>query len=928
MKSLSTVRRSAFALVWLIALATGPASWAADDDRARRDVAFRSFDEWLESAGLGAASGAMAPDDAATATEEAVALARERRRAMLELARTDPREALARALPLSTIQRLPAAVRALSEEYIDACGAGYGVTIGDDFSQPEAPVSRVTRTLTVGDRTYEARVFGRRLGTPSKSIHANGIAIDGLVVLQESPLRRLDPEEASADPTARGSCAEGRTCIAVKVGAQTLVFASEAALKRHQAALEQDEATLGLQHPAGRAEALAPVTDPGVKSAWTTGQKTLLYIRADFSDRPGDPVAAATVQTTMDDAVDGYFHDNSYQKTSLVTTVTPTVRLPRTAADYEANGDGPILADARAAARAIGFDAANFNLYIVAFPRLSFGYSGKAYVGGPGVWLNGSFGSGVTAHELGHNYGVHHANLWQTTDGSVIGPGANVEYGNVFDVMGRGGVRGHFNAWFKTRFDWLLPGEYTNVTASGAFTIEPIDDSAAAGQRALKIVKDSTRNYWVEFRQLFTTNRWAMNGALLNWGYNSNKGSHLLDNTPGSSNQQNDAALLVGRTFSDTVNGIHITPVARRASPPSMDVVVKLGTFPGNSPPVASLSASALTVARNIPVTITTTASDANGDALAYGWEFDDGTLAPNLAAVTRSWTTDGTKVVRCVVSDMVGGTTAASISITVSSVATFTISGTVTTGGQPLAGVVVSDGTRSATTSASGAYTIGGVPNGTYTLTPSRAGYTFSPASLSVTVNGANLTGRNFTATPLPANLILEARFDSNTNGFVYLDDAFRGTAQPAYASGARVASGGLSGGALRVAVGGVDDADIVGMSGGWRVTFNLAQAQPVRLSFAYKLTQTANYESDERSEMLATLDGTLLGTGGVIAQIVGNGNGGSPRTTGFQTFQADLGTLAAGTHTLAIGSYNSKKTLADESTEGLVDDVLVFRP
>jgi PKD domain len=498
----------------------------------------------------------------------------------------------------------------------------------------------------------------------------------------------------------------------------------------------------------------------------------------------------------------------------------------------------------------------------------------------------------------------------------------------VFDVMGRGGVNGHFNAWFKTRFDWLLPGEYTSVSGSGTFTIQPIDDAAASGPRALKIVKNSTRNYWVEFRQLFTTNKWAMNGALLNWGYNSNTGSHLLDLTPRSANEQHDAALLVGRTFSDTQNGIHITPVARRASPPSMDVVVKLGTFPGNARPVASLSASPLTAARNAPVTITATASDANGDALAYSWEFDDGTLAPSVAAVTRSWTTAGTKVVRCVVSDMVGGTTAASISITVTSTTTFTVSGTVTSGGAPLAGVVVSDGTRSATTSTSGAYTIGGVPNGTYTLTPSRAGYTFVPATLAVTVNGANLTGRNFTATALPANRILEAHFNSGTDGFAYQDNTFRSTTQPAYATGARVASGGVSGGALRVQVGGVDDAAIVGMSGGWRVTFNLAQAQAVRLSFAYRLTQAANYESDERSQLLAALDGAYLGPGGVIAQFVGDGNGGSARTTGFQTFQADLGTRAAGTHTLVIGVFNSKKTTADESTEALIDDVLVYRP
>ena len=106
----------------------------------------------------------------------------------------------------------------------------------------------------------------------------------------------------------------------------------------------------------------------------------------------------------------------------------------------------------------------------------------------------------------------------------------------MFDVMGRGGIRGQLNAWFKSRLDWLLPADYTTVSADGTFQIQPIDDPAAAGARALKIVKDATRSYWVEFRQLYTTNRWASNGAMLNWGYNSNTGSHLLDTTPGSSN--------------------------------------------------------------------------------------------------------------------------------------------------------------------------------------------------------------------------------------------------------------------------------------------------------------------------------------------------------------------------------------------------------
>lgn len=80
-----------------------------------------------------------------------------------------------------------------------------------------------------------------------------------------------------------------------------------------------------------------------------------------------------------------------------------------------------------------------------------------------------------------------------------------------------------------------------------------------------------------------------------------------------------------------------------------------------------------------------------------------------------------------------------------------YSISGTVTLSGSGLIGVNVTDGTRSATTDSSGNYTISGVSNGTFNLTASKAGFTFTPSPLSVTVASANQTGRNFTATALP---------------------------------------------------------------------------------------------------------------------------------------------------------------------------------
>jgi hypothetical protein len=50
------------------------------------------------------------------------------------------------------------------------------------------------------------------------------------------------------------------------------------------------------------------------------------------------------------------------------------------------------------------------------------------------------------------------------------------------------------------------------------------------------------------------------------------------------------------------------------------------------------------------------------------------------------------------------------------------------------------------AITDASGNYSFTGFANGNYTVVPSVAGYTFRPASTVVTLNGANVTGNNFT--------------------------------------------------------------------------------------------------------------------------------------------------------------------------------------
>jgi hypothetical protein len=80
-----------------------------------------------------------------------------------------------------------------------------------------------------------------------------------------------------------------------------------------------------------------------------------------------------------------------------------------------------------------------------------------------------------------------------------------------------------------------------------------------------------------------------------------------------------------------------------------------------------------------------------------------------------------------------------------------FSIAGQVTRGATGLAGVTMTlSGPASMTvaTDSGGNYLFGGLGNGSYTLTPSRPGCTFTPTQRFPTIAGSNLTGRSFAAT------------------------------------------------------------------------------------------------------------------------------------------------------------------------------------
>ena len=135
-----------------------------------------------------------------------------------------------------------------------------------------------------------------------------------------------------------------------------------------------------------------------------------------------------------------------------------------------------------------------------------------------------------------------------------------------------------------------------------------------------------------------------------------------------------------------------------------------------------------------------TATTDASGQYSFSGLGNGGYTVTPTLGGYTFAPTSRSVTV---------NGSSAPSQDFTATAVvSTFKISGTMLGGAR--AGMTITlSGTpdRTAVTDASGNYAFTGVANGTYTLTPSLAGFTFSPVDRTVLVSGADLTGRDFTA-------------------------------------------------------------------------------------------------------------------------------------------------------------------------------------
>ncbi|MCX7771116.1 MAG: carboxypeptidase regulatory-like domain-containing protein, partial [Proteobacteria bacterium] len=165
-------------------------------------------------------------------------------------------------------------------------------------------------------------------------------------------------------------------------------------------------------------------------------------------------------------------------------------------------------------------------------------------------------------------------------------------------------------------------------------------------------------------------------------------------------------------------------------------------------------------------VTITKAEYNVENSTLTVEANSSDRLVPPTLTLVGYGNLTSGQIVVNNVsvspatvtVTSSAGGSATLPVTIIPFAQATYSISGTITfapaNGGGPASGVTVilTSGslTRVTSTDANGVYIFTGLSDGSYTITPNRSGYAFTPTNLTVNISGGDLTGQNFTASLL----------------------------------------------------------------------------------------------------------------------------------------------------------------------------------
>ncbi len=304
-------------------------------------------------------------------------------------------------------------------------------------------------------------------------------------------------------------------------------------------------------------------------AAAVTGTKSVAVLLFNFSNSTAQPWTTSAVRGAVFDnanSVDEYYRDASYGQLALTGDVFGwyTIDSSNAGCAYTTWAN-----EARAKAAAAGVSLASYQYTVYAFPQAaSCGWAGLAYLPGTGSWINGAMTLRVVSHELGHNFGVHHASTLACSNAGVpstfAGTCSQSEYGDPFTVMGTAQTR-HHNNWHRTQLGWFTDTQ--TVTTSGTYLLTPAELTGTP--HMLRVARGDGTYLNLEFRQPwgifdnFSAGDPAVNGVSVRIAPSTTSlvQSKLVDANP-STATFSDAALGVGNTVVDPQTSVSITTVS------------------------------------------------------------------------------------------------------------------------------------------------------------------------------------------------------------------------------------------------------------------------------------------------------------------------------------------------------------------------------
>jgi parallel beta-helix repeat protein len=210
-------------------------------------------------------------------------------------------------------------------------------------------------------------------------------------------------------------------------------------------------------------------------------------------------------------------------------------------------------------------------------------------------------------------------------------------------------------------------------------------------------------------------------------------------------------------TVTPSKSGYSFTPASQGATISTSNVTGVNFTATSTAPTTYSLSGTISPAAGGSGATATltgvaqgTTTADGNGNYSFTGLSSGNYTVTPSKSGYSFSPASQGATI-------STSNVTGVNFTATSTAPTTYSLSGMISpAAGGSGATVTLTGAAHAATTADSGGnFNFSELPSGSYTVTPTKNGYSFSPSSQSASITNTDLTGINFTATQLPSNTI-----------------------------------------------------------------------------------------------------------------------------------------------------------------------------